>query len=310
MKNVEWRGVFPALTTKFNAADEIDWEAMEKHLAFLLDAGVHGLVILGSLGETSTLRHAEKQEMVKFFARIDRLGRPLIACIAESSTRDAKEFAVAAEHAGADGFMLLPPMRYPSDRRETMIYINEVASSTSLPIMLYNNPVAYGTDLSPDDIARLADNPKFQAVKESSADTRRIPEIQRRMGDRMAIFCGVDDLAIECFALGAVGWVAGLVVAFPRETVQLWNLVQADQWEMARELYQWFLPLLHLDVGPKFVQQIKLVEALMGVGSAKVRAPRLQLTDKEASVVEKILNDALETRPQVYPHYRNPKDDK
>ncbi len=299
MTDVQWRGVFPALTTKFTASDEIDWAAMERHLEFQLDAGVHGLVILGSLGETSTLRPAEKLEMVKFFSRMGRKARPLLACIAESSTRDAKEFAVAAEQAGVDGFMLLPPMRYPSDRRETMIFLNEVASATSLPIMLYNNPVAYGVDISPDDIARLADNQKFQAVKESSADTRRIPEIRKRLGDRMAIFCGVDDLAFECFALGAIGWVAGLVVAFPRETVRLWKLAQAGRWDEARELYQWFLPLLHLDVGPKFVQQIKLVEALMGVGSAKVRAPRLQLTDKEASVVEKTLNDALENRPQV-----------
>ena len=299
MTKVQWRGVFPALTTKFTASDEIDWAAMERHLEFQLDAGVHGLVILGSLGETSTLRHAEKLEMVKFFSRMDRKGRPLLACIAESSTRVAKEFAVAAEQAGAEGFMLLPPMRYPSDRRETMIFLHEVASATSLPIMLYNNPVAYGIDICPDDIASLADNPKFQAVKESSMDTRRIPEIRKRLGDRMAIFCGVDDLALECLALGAVGWVAGLVDAFPRETVQLWKLTQANRWDEARELYQWFLPLLHLDVGPKFIQQIKLVEALMGVGSAKVRAPRLQLIEKEASAIEKTLRDALINRPQV-----------
>lgn len=299
MTKVQWRGVFPALTTKFTASDEIDWAAMERHLEFQLDAGVHGLVILGSLGENSTLRHTEKLEIVKFFSRMDRKGRPLLACIAEASTRDAKEFAVAAEQAGAEGFMLLPPMRYPSDRRETMIYLNEVAAATPLPIMLYNNPVAYGVDICPDDIARLADNSKFQAVKESSMDTRRIPEIRQRLGDRMAIFCGVDDLAFECLALGAVGWVAGLVAAFPRETVQLWNLTQADRWDEARELYQWFLPLLHLDVGPKFIQQIKLVEALMGVGSAKVRAPRLQLTEKEASAIEKTLEDALKNRPQV-----------
>ena len=299
MTDVQWRGVFPALTTKFTASDEIDWTAMERHLEFQLDAGVHGLVILGSLGETSTLRHAEKLEMVKFFSRMDRKGRPLIACIAEASTRDAKEFAVAAEQAGADGFMLLPPMRYPSDRRETIIFLTDVASATSLPIMIYNNPVAYGIDISPDDIARLADNSKFQAVKESSADTRRIPEIRKRLGDRMAIFCGVDDLAFESFALGAVGWVAGLVDAFPRETVKLWELTRAGRWDEARELYQWFLPLLHLDVGPKFVQQIKLVEALMGMGSAKVRAPRLQLTEKEASAVEKTLNNALEYRPRA-----------
>ena len=299
MTDLQWRGVFPALTTKFTAADEIDWSLMEQHLAFQLDAGVHGLIILGSLGETSTLRYAEKLEMVNFFAQADRRGRPLVACIAESSTRDAKEFALAAEDAGADGFMLLPPMRYPSDPRETMTFLHDVAAATSLPIMLYNNPIAYGTDITPDDIARLADNPKFQAVKESAADTRRIPEIRQRLGDRLAIFCGVDDLAFECFTLGAVGWVAGLVVAFPRETVRLWELAQEGRWNEARELYEWFLPLLHLDIGPKFVQQIKLVEALMGVGSAKVRAPRLQLTEKEASAVEKILADALENRPRV-----------
>jgi 4-hydroxy-tetrahydrodipicolinate synthase len=299
MTELHWRGVFPALTTKFTASDEIDWEAMEKHLAFQLDASVHGLIILGSLGETSTLSPAEKLEMVNFFASADLRGRPLIACIAESSTRDAKEFAAAAEEAGADGFMLLPPMRYPSDRRETMTFLHDVAAATSLPIMLYNNPIAYGTDLSPEDIARLADNPKFQAVKESAADTRRIPEIRQRLGDRLAIFCGVDDLAFECFTLGAVGWVAGLVVAFPRETVRLWELAQDGRWAEARKLYEWFLPLLHLDIGPKFVQQIKLVEALMGVGSARVRAPRLQLTEAEASAVEKILEDALEKRPEV-----------
>jgi len=299
MTEWQWKGVFPALTTKFTAADEIDFAAIEQHLAFQLDAGVHGLIILGSLGETSTLSHAEKLELVKFFARADRRGRPLIACIAESSTRDAREFAAAAEDSGTDGFMLLPPMRYPSDRRETMTFLHDVAAATTLPIMLYNNPIAYGTDITPDDIVRLADNPKFQAVKESAADTRRIPEIRQRLGDRLAIFCGVDDLAFECFALGAVGWVAGLVVAFPRETVRLWELTQAGRWNEARKLYEWFLPLLHLDIGPKFVQQIKLVEALMGVGSAKVRAPRLQLTETEATAVEKILASALENRPEI-----------
>jgi len=299
MAKIQWRGVFPALTTKFTANDEIDWGAMEQHLSFQLDAGVHGLIILGSLGETSTLSMVEKLEMVKFFARADRRGRPLIACVAESSTRNAREFATAAQDLGADGLMVLPPMRYPSDKRETMTYLHDVAAVTALPIMVYNNPIAYGTDLTPEDIARLADNPKFQAVKESAADTRRVSEIRRRLGERMPIFCGVDDLAFECFTLGAVGWVAGLVVAFPRETVRIWELAQAGHWAEARELYEWFLPLLHLDIGPKFVQQIKLVEALMGVGSAKVRAPRLQLTEKEASAVEKTLAEALKSRPVI-----------
>jgi len=299
MPEIQWRGVFPALTSKFTAKDTLDWKAMDQHLAFQLDAGVHGIIVLGSLGETSTLSFDEKIEVVRFFAAADRRERPLIACIAESSTRDAKSFAGAAADAGVDGFMLLPPMRYPSDRRETMAYLNAVASATELPIMLYNNPVAYGTDILPEDFAELADNPSFVAIKESSADTRRIPEIRRLTGDRFALFCGVDDLALESFALGACGWVAGLVVAFPAETVRLWDLVQAGRWNEARALYDWFLPLLHLDVGPKFVQQIKLVESLMGVGSARVRAPRLQLTDREATRIEQILEAALASRPRL-----------
>jgi len=297
MTEIQWRGVFPALTTKFTADDKLDWNAMEHHLAFQLEAGVHGLIILGSLGESSTLSTAEKFEIVRFFAAAPRQGRPLIACIAESSTRQAREFVAAAEDAGADGFMLLPPMRYPGDRRETVTYLNAVASASHRPIMLYNNPVAYGTDLSPEDFENLADNHRFVAIKESSADTRRILEIRRLTGDRYAIFCGVDDLALESFVLGADGWVAGLVVAFPRETLRIWELVQEGQWQAAREIYQWFLPLLHLDVGPKFVQQIKLVESLMGVGSARVRAPRLQLSDREAKRVEQVLEKALASRP-------------
>jgi len=296
-----WQGVFPALTSKFTADDTLDWPAMEQHLAFQIEAGVHGLIVLGSLGENATLSDEEKLETVRFFARQPHKDLPLIVCIAECSTRKAKEFARQAAELGADGFMLLPPMRYPSDKRETLAYLNAVATATELPIMLYNNPVAYGTDLTAEDFERLADQPRFVAIKESSADTRRIPEIRRLTGDRYSIFCGVDDLAFESFALGANGWVAGLVVAFPHETVRIWKLVQEGKWQQARELYEWFLPLLHLDIGPKFVQQIKLVEALMGVGSARVRAPRLQLTDKDASRVEQILQQALAKRPVIHP---------
>ena len=205
----------------------------------------------------------------------------------------------AAQDAGADGFMLLPPMRYASDRRETLAYLNDVAAVAERPIMVYNNPIAYGIDITPEDFVRLADNPKFEAIKESAADTRRFTDIRRLTGDRFALFCGVDDLALECFALGADGWVAGLVVAFPRETVRLWELCEAGRWDEARALYAWFLPLLHLDIGSKFVQQIKLVEALVGVGSAKVRAPRMQLAEAEASRVERILEEALATRPAL-----------
>ncbi len=299
MTEISWRGVFPALTTKFTPDDKINWDSMEQHLKFQLEAGVNGIIILGSLGETSTLDADEKLEIVRFFKQTERHGRPLIACIAESSTRRACNFAVAAADAGADGFMVLPPMRYPSDQHETLTYFNTVAAATDRPIMLYNNPIAYGTDLTPEDFARLADNPRFVAIKESSANTRRIPEIRRLTGDRYAVFCGVDDLALESFALGACGWVAGLVVAFPRETVRIWELVQAGKWQEAREIYEWFLPLLHLDIGPKFIQQIKLVEELMGVGSSQVRAPRMQLLEHEQGHVKQVLEQALATRPAL-----------
>ena len=299
MNPPDWRGVFPALTTQFTAADALDFDAMARHLAFQLDAGVHGLVILGSLGENATLGSEEKRELMSFFAR-EAAGRvPVLAGIAESGQREACAMAQAAAEAGCDGLMLLPPMRYASDRRETLGYLRRVAQAGELPVMLYNNPVAYGTDLEPGDLAELSDVSSFVAIKESSADTRRIPDIRRLAGDRFALFCGVDDLALESFMLGAVGWVAGLVVAFPRESVRLWELAMAGRWDEARRLYDWFLPLLHLDCGPKFVQQIKLVQARMGHGHARVRAPRLALNEAEASAVEAVLERALAGRPEL-----------
>jgi 4-hydroxy-tetrahydrodipicolinate synthase len=287
------------VTTKFKQDFSLDLDAMAEHTEFQLSAGVHGLIILGSLGENSTLDMDEKLRLTEFFIRQIDSRVPLLACIAESDTRQACYYAGRAEAMGVSGFMLLPPMRYPSDRQETMSYLEEVAAATDLPIMLYNNPVAYGTDLTPADFAALASNPKFVAIKESSANTRRVPEIRRRTGERYAIFCGVDDLAFECFSLGAVGWVAGLVVAFPRETVALYELMHAGKWAEARQLYEWFLPLLSLDIGPKFVQQIKLVEEIMGVGSARVRSPRLALSETEADRVRQIVDQALANRPVV-----------
>ena len=299
MNTTRWEGVFPAVTTKFKADFSIDLEAMAEHLEFQLRAGVHGIIILGSLGECSTLNMEEKLQITAFFK--DRIkGRvPLLACIADSDTREACHFASQAQKIGIDGFMLLPPMRYPSDQRETLAFLEEVAAASDLPVMLYNNPIAYGTDISPTDFQVLASNPKFIAVKESSADTRRILEIRRLLGDRYAIFCGVDDLAFECFSLGAVGWVAGLVVAFPGETVQMYDLMRAGRWSEARVIYEWFLPLLHLDVGPKFVQQIKLVEEIIGVGSARVRSPRLALNQGDRERVHEIVEHALANRPTL-----------
>jgi len=299
MNTTSWQGVFPALTTKFKTDFSLDLDAMAEHLEFQLEAGVHGLIILGSLGENSTLDMDEKLQLTEFFIKNVNGRVPLLACIAESDTRQACHFANRAEEMGVDGFMLLPPMRYPSDHSETLGYLEEVAATSALPFMLYNNPVAYGTDLSPADFETLASNPKFVAIKESSADTRRIAEIRRRTGDRYAIFCGVDDLAFECFSIGAVGWVAGLVVAFPRETVRLYDLMCAQRWAEARLLYEWFLPLLHLDIGPKFVQQIKLVEEITGAGSARVRSPRLSLSEPEVHYVRETVEQALANRPKA-----------
>lgn len=299
MKTDIWKGVFPAVTTKFKEDFSLDLEAMANHLEFQLEAGVHGIIILGSLGENSTLDMQEKLQLTEFFIQKINGRVPLLACIAESDTRQACHYADRAEQMGINGFMLLPPMRYASDQRETMSYLEEVAATTDVPIMLYNNPVAYGTDLSPADFETLASNPKFVAIKESSANTRRIPEIRRLTSDRYAIFCGVDDLAFESFSLGAVGWVAGLVVAFPHETVHLYDLMCAGKWAEARKLYEWFLPLLGLDIGPKFVQQIKLVEEMMGLGSARVRSPRLSLDEAGVDHVRRIVEPALENRPQL-----------
>ena len=299
MNTNRWQGVYPALTTKFKPDFSLDLEAMAKHLVFQLEAGVHGLIILGSLGENSTLDMDEKLQLTDFFVKRVNGRVPLLACIAESDTRQACQFARRAQKMGVDGFMLLPPMRYPSDQQETLVYLEEVAAASDLPIMLYNNPVAYGTDLQTADFETLANNAKFVAIKESSADTRRIPDIRRKLGDRYAIFCGVDDLAFECFSLGAVGWVAGLVVAFPHETVRLYDLMCAQRWQEARKLYEWFLPLLHLDIGPKFVQQIKLVEEIIGVGSSRVRSPRLALNEREARSVRETVEIALAARPAI-----------
>ena len=299
MNTIRWQGVYPAVTTKFKEDFSLDLDAMAQHLEFQLDAGVHGVIILGSLGENPTLDMDEKLQLTEFFIKQVNGRVPLLACIAESDTRQACFYASRAEAMGIDGFMLLPPMRYPSDKRETMSYLEEVAAASDVPIMLYNNPVAYGTDLSPEDFETLASNPKFVAIKESSANTRRVPEIRRRTGDRYAIFCGVDDLAFECISLGAVGWVAGLVVAFPRETVRIYELMCAGKWAQARLIYEWFLPLLSLDIGPKFVQQIKLVEEIVGVGSARVRSPRLELNEADTRHVQQIVKEALANRPMV-----------
>ncbi|MFQ5603697.1 MAG: dihydrodipicolinate synthase family protein [bacterium] len=294
-----WSGVFPAVTTKFNKDQNLDFAAMERHHAAMIEAGVHGLVVVGSLGENGVLSAAEKQAVLKSAVQTSAGRVPVLACVAESTTAAACEFVKKGAANGADGFMVLPPMRYVADRREAEHYLRTIASASDLPIMIYNNPVAYGVDVTPEMFMVLADEPKFVAVKESSDDVRRITDIINRTGDRYQIFIGVDDLALEGLLLGAVGWLAGLVCAFPRETVAIYQLVQAGRIEEARKIYRWFMPLLHLDVSTKLVQNIKLAEAMAGLGTEHVRAPRLPLTGEERARVEEIISSALATRPEL-----------
>lgn len=293
-----WRGVFPAVTTKFTSAEELDLPALQAHIGFQRRAGVDGIIVLGSLGENGTLDPQEKAAVT--LAAVEAAGPlPVLVTVAERSTRAACRAAEDAASRGASGLMLLPPMQYPSDRRETTAFLRAVAGATELPVMLYNNPLAYGTDLTVDLLEELTDEPRFQAIKESSGDVRRITDLKNRLGDRYALFTGVDDLALESLWLGAAGWVAGLVCAFPEETVRLYRLALEGRLEEAVALYRWFMPLLHLDVSAHFVQNIKLAEAMVGVGTETVRAPRLQLTGDERARVERIIRAALETRPSL-----------
>jgi 4-hydroxy-tetrahydrodipicolinate synthase len=275
----------------------IDISAMEKHLAWQVESGVHGIAVLGSLGENGALNLDEKSQVIKAAVSASSGRVPVLSGVAETSTLGACRFVEEAAKSGTTGFMLLPAMQYVSDRRETMQHFRSVARATELPIMLYNNPVAYRVDVTPDMFAELADEPKFVAIKESSDDPRRITDIRNLVGDRYQIFTGVDDLAFESLVLGAAGWVAGLVCAFPKESVALYQLVKQGRIAEALDLYRWFLPLLHLDVSIKFVQNIKLAEALVGCGTEYVRPPRLPLTGQERKLVEGIIRTALDNRP-------------
>lgn len=292
-----WQGVFPALTTKFTPDEKLDIPAMEKHFKWQLEAGVHGLIVLGSLGENGTLTADEKQEIVRLALRVSNRRVPVLAGVAETTTARACTFAERAAAEGIDGFLLLPPMQYVSDKRETNQHLRTVAKATDRPIMLYNNPVAYRVDITPEMFAQLADEPKFVALKESSDNVRRVTDIRNLVGDRYRLFVGVDDLALESLLLGADGWVAGLVCAFPKETVALYKLAKAGRLEEALALYRWFTPMLHLDADVKFVHYIKLAEAMAGVGTERMRAPRLPLTGDERRDAEAIIRKALETRP-------------
>jgi 4-hydroxy-tetrahydrodipicolinate synthase len=295
----QWNGVFPALTTKFTSTDELDLSLFAKNLNAQLDAGVNGIILGGSLGEASVLTVEEKEQLVKF--AVEKIGGkvPVVLNIAEGSTREAIKLAANAKAWGAEGLMMLPPMRYKSDDRETVEYFKTVANSTDLPIMIYNNPVDYKIEVTLDMFDELITCKNITAVKESTRDVTNVTRMKNRFGDRIKILCGVDTLAMEELVMGADGWVAGLVCAFPKETVAIYQLVKERKLAEATNIYRWFMPLLELDIHPKLVQYIKLAETEVGLGSEYVRAPRLTLVGEERDRVLKIIRDGIANRPQL-----------
>jgi 4-hydroxy-tetrahydrodipicolinate synthase len=299
MKAFEWKGVFPALTTKFNSQEALDLPEFAKNLQAQLDGGINGIILGGSLGEASTITESEKETLVKFSQEKLEGKIPVILNIAEGSTREATRQAKLAQEWGADGLMLLPPMRYKADDRETTAFFKAVAQSTELPMMLYNNPVDYKIEITLDMFESLIEEKNITAVKESTRDVSNVTRLVNRFGDRLKILCGVDTLALEELVLGADGWVAGLVCAFPAETVRIFQLVKAGKITEALSIYRWFLPLLELDLHPKLVQYIKLAEQEAGIGSEYVRAPRLTLEGAERTRILKIIQDGIAKRPKL-----------
>jgi 4-hydroxy-tetrahydrodipicolinate synthase len=297
--SIDWQGVFPALMTEFKADGALDLEATQRHIQSCMDAGVEGLVMLGTLGENSSLTQDEKERVLR--AAVEATGGkiPVLTGVAEYTTAFGMEFTKRAERAGCAGLMALPCMVYQQDAAEAVNHFRTLAAATDLPIMIYNNPVAYKVDLKPHDFTTLSDVENIVAVKESSHDSRRITDMFNEVGDRYTIFCGVDDLVLENVLFGAKGWVCGMVNSFPKEAVRLFELARAGKVDEAYALYKWFMPLLHLDVDVKLVQMIKLANQMTGEGSETVRAPRLVLSGAEREMVEKIVTHALETRPNL-----------
>lgn len=297
---MEWKGVMPAITTCFDEALNIDHQFVGEHCRWLIDNGCTGIVTPGSLGEGATLTPEEKQALWKTCIAAVGERVPVVAAISALSTAEAVALAVDAEAQGCKGLMVLPPYVYRGDWREMKAFISAVINATSLSCMLYNNPVAYGTDFLPEQIQELAEaHENLQAVKESSTDVRRVTAIRALLGERLALFVGVDDAIVEAIPVGAVGWIAGLVNAFPKESVELFNYAMNGEAEKAFKLYQWFLPLLRMDTVPKFVQLIKLAQQEAGMGNARVRPPRLEIVGAELAEAQKIIQDALHHRPAL-----------
>ena len=296
---VQWRGVFPAATTQFHQDQAIDIKSTLAHLDTMIDAGIHGLIMLGTVGENCSLEYPEKIELLK--ATVAHVaGRvPVLSGVAECTTALACRFARDAQRIGVHGLMVLPAMVYKSDPRETMTHFRTVAAASDLPIMVYNNPVSYHVDITPEMFVELADEPKFVAIKESSENVRRITDLKNVCGERYMLFCGVDDLVLESLLLGAAGWVSGLVNAFPAENRLLWDLATSGRWDEALRVYRWYTPLLHLDTHVKLVQYIKLAVQECGYGSERLRAPRLPLIGEERERILAIIRRGIATRPKI-----------
>jgi 4-hydroxy-tetrahydrodipicolinate synthase len=294
-----WHGVFPAITTQFKKDQSLDLDATARHAEALIDSGVSGIIFLGSLGENQALTANEKRQVIEGMVKVVNGRVPVLSGVAETSTVEACRYLRDVERLGVDGCMLMPAMLYRGDPRETVAHFRTAAKATGLPIMFYNNPISYANDITPEMFAELADEKNFVALKESSGNTRRITDIHKIIGDRYAIFTGVDDLVLESAILGIDGWVAGSGIAFPDENQYFWELTRTAQWDKAREIYRWFSPLLHLDVHIKFVQYIKLAVQECGLGSEWVRAPRLPLTGTERKQILRIIHDGIAARPKV-----------
>ncbi|NBV23190.1 MAG: dihydrodipicolinate synthase family protein [Proteobacteria bacterium] len=294
-----WTGVFPAVTTQLKKDQSLNLPATARHFEALIASGVSGLIVCGSLGENQTLDPDEKRAVVKCAVETAKSRVPVLSGLAESSTAAAIRYVRDVKQLGASGVMLMPPMNYKGDPRESMTYLRTVAKGGGLPIMIYNNPLSYANDITPALFAELADEPKFVAIKESSGDPRRITELHNTVGGRYSIFTGVDDLLLEASILGIDGWVAGTGIAFPAENHRLWELTRAGKWDEARALYRWFQPLLKLDTHVHFVQYIKLCEQETDLGAEWVRAPRLPIAGAEREQVLAIIRKAIACRPKL-----------
>lgn len=294
---VDWQGVYPAVPTQFNEDFSLDIKGTQKHVETLLSEGIHGLVMLGTIGENCSLSLDEKIQVLKATDEVNKGSVPLLNGIAEYTTAGACETAVAAAKVGVDGFMVMPAMVYNSDRRETVNHFKTVASATDLPIMCYNNPPVYKVDITPEMFEDLAEVENIVSIKEAAGDTRRITDLFNKFKDRYIIFSGLDDVALESILLGCTGWISGLVNAFPRENGLMWDAATSGNWDKALEIYRWYMPMLHFDSHPKLVQYVKLASAEMGYGTEIVRPPRLTLIGEQREEALKIIRESAAKRP-------------